>query len=186
MAEHWDVAPETRVRLPSAAHFAQLEIAKVKMLKRLQARHLQILEFNLMGLGASEISKRLSLSHYGVSQIMNSPLFQQEISRRRAAESGENTLARQEVLVNARSKLENAAEAAVETQIGLLKSKDERVQLASAKTILDRCFTGDEHGKTSVNLNVESITVLRLAIQESRGESPPKVIEAKEIQSVPA
>ena len=149
-------------------------------LKRLQAKHLQILEFNLMGLGASEISKRTGLSHYGVSQIMKAPLFQQEIVRRRSEESGDNKLARQEVLVNARSKLEGAAEAAVDTQIELLKSSDQRVQLASAKTILDRCFTGDERGNTSVNLNVESITVLRLAIQESKGEKP------KEIQSVSA
>lgn len=145
-------------------------------LQKLIPRHFKILDRYLEGVSQVDIAKELGMHAVSVGLIVRSPVFQNELAKRRSERDQEDKVLRQTNLVQAKSILENGASKAAEVQVNLLGSEDERVQLASSNSILDRVF-GDEKGPVqgSVVINTESVQLLNLAVQESRAFdiSPP-------------
>lgn len=142
-------------------------------LQRLLPRHHKILELALAGHNNAVIADTLDMTTRAISIILQSPLAQSELKRRR-----ENTeevdilrLDRDAHLGKVRSFMEQEAETAAETIVGLMASSDENLQLRSAKEILDRVFGKPDGGKTNGAVNI-SITgdqaqLLILALKES-------------------
>jgi len=139
-------------------------------IKRLLPRHFKILELCLEGFDNKTIAQALGISTVTVSSIINAPLFQHELSRRRRDHERQSDELRLKTLQQAKAQLENAATQAVEKHISLMEhSEDERVQLASAKSILDRVFHPSESrdSQKGIVLNADSVKILQVAIKES-------------------
>ena len=127
-------------------------------LKRLQARHYKIMDLLLLGKRQCDIAEEMGLSKYGVSIIARSPVFQDQLARRRVehnARLDDREAARR---LSAREFLDNAARDAAKKQISLLLSSNERVAQVSAMDILDR--TGHPKVSRSEGRNVNAQIVI--------------------------
>jgi len=135
-----------------------------KELKRLMPRHFEIMKLCLQGMTARDIATTMGMSVMGISLITNSPLFQDEIARRR-----ENQDKNRAEIINqdALSILESASVDAARKQVELLTSKSEKIALASSNSILDRVL--DDKSAQSGNvvmLSEGALKVLQLTINE--------------------
>jgi len=138
-------------------------------LQRLLPRHFRILELCLEGFSKKDIAGAIGMTPQAISLITNSPLFQDELARRRAERNIEADDRSVGGVVESRRLLEEASAAAAQTAIDLLGSEDERVQLSSANSILDRVFNKEEGaGPSGLTINVDQLKVLQIAIQESK------------------
>jgi predicted transcriptional regulator len=107
-------------------------------LKRLLPRHFRIMELVLLGKKQTEIAEELGLSNYGVSVIINSPVFQEELGRRREEQNAHADEVEVVRRLNAREVLDRVAVEVAQRQVALLESPDERVAQKAAMDILDR------------------------------------------------
>ncbi len=127
-------------------------------IKRLKPKHLRILELLLIGKSQKEIALELSLSEYGISLIVNSPVFQNELARRRAEQNEKADLAETTRRLTAREILDKSANEAANVQIRLLGSANEAIKQRSAMDILDRTgypkVTKTENQSKSIFLNL--------------------------------
>ncbi len=133
-------------------------------------RHFAIIELCLAGENYKNISQATGLTPQAVSNICNSPLFQDAIAKRRAEQHADVDEEKATCLQNARDLLENNATKAVQVHVDLLASAEPRTAQRSANAILDRVFTkgpGVASGAPVV-LNAESILLLQVAMVESR------------------
>lgn len=146
-------------------------------LQRLQAVHRRIVEMQLAGMRVTDIAQELGLSVVGVGRIVKSPLFQDELARRRQTQTGivDEVLAC--TTARARESLDAAAASAVDTMVGLLGSESENVRLRSAAEILDRTVgQKDLGGGPKIIINALNLQALQIALQETRGgrdDNPP-------------
>lgn len=140
-------------------------------LQRLTHVHQAMVELALQGLPRNEIAKLMNRTPESVGMVINSPLFQAELARRR----GEQTAKTDDVQVLGKAEAgrileENAANAATR-MVDLLGSSDEKIALQSAKDILDRTYGkgASEQNPASVTvLNVEKMQMLVQTIREAR------------------
>ena len=107
-------------------------------LKRLQAKHFQILELSLDGLPKREIATRLNLTPATVHNVTNSPVFRHEFAKRKTERNSRADAAENVRRLNAATVLEEAALGAAQTQVALLSSENEIIKQKSAMDILDR------------------------------------------------
>jgi len=144
-------------------------------LQRLLPKHFKVLDYCLAGLSTKAIATELNMSPLGVSNIVNSPRFQDELARRRE----EQNEIMDESKVTAISKVkeifeEHAEEAArVHTDIIADDEAPLRARQDSANTILDKVY-GEEQGQSraaALVLNADQINVLNVAIKEACGTS---------------
>jgi hypothetical protein len=138
-------------------------------LKRLQERHLKLLELLLSGYSKSQIASVLSLSLSAVCMITKSPLFQSELARRRAQlekQSVEDIVCGR---VKAKELLDEAAYEAAQVEVDLMTSDDPNIRLRAADKILDRTFGADDNSKQpSIVIQAGSLGLLAVALQESQ------------------
>jgi len=86
----------------------------------------------------SEIARELGMSENGVSNIVRSPIFQRELTRRRVEQRRRVDEAEVVRLLNAHDLLDGAAAEAARQHVSLLHSSKERIRQISAMDILDR------------------------------------------------
>lgn len=142
-------------------------------IQRIMPHHFRIMELDLAGLGRKEIAAQVGMSEAGVGNILKSPIYQDEVARRRKDQFREETdAAVQEVRQGTRTamqKLEDAADKAADTQIGLLDSDDESIQHRTAKDILDRVYgSGDQGGTTNITIDAENVQLIQQALSEDK------------------
>jgi len=141
-----------------------------KLLSRLQPRHQRIVEMCLAGHSPSVIAEALNIPIRTINTIIRSPLFQEELSRRRHEERSVDvaTLDRNALVGKARSILEEASARAAEKHVELLSAENEATQLRAAEKILDRVFgKGQTESKTVVTVDADQVNLINLALQES-------------------
>jgi hypothetical protein len=154
-----DTTPELKTELES----------KSFELKRLVPRHFRIMDMHLQGLDHASIAAQLGISRMSVSLVVNSPLFQDALSKRRAVITRETDAQTVDTTLRANRVLEAASHEAAMTQVDLLSSEDERVRLQASNAILDRVLESKSNPGTRVTvISGEMLEGLRLALSESR------------------
>jgi citrate lyase gamma subunit len=138
-------------------------------LQRLLPRHYQILELYLAGHGPKEIAQVVEMTPQAITLITKSPLFQSEASRRRANIEAKTDEQLANVPAIAKQVLENASLEAAMVHVENMGSTDPRVRHASAEAILTRAVGDkkDQSAGPSIQINVESLQILQLALEES-------------------
>lgn len=155
-------------------------------LRKLLPRHFEIVRLCLQGLRIKDIAMALKppMSADGVGIIINSPLFQDELVRRRRVQDAQDRDLRTDVTISAIKVLEDAASSAAQTHVDLLESKSERTQQISANAILDRVLQKGGDDSAGVKIDADVINILHITINELKenpGESNAPPIERKDV-----
>lgn len=138
-------------------------------MKRLTAKHKCILDLHLAGLSHRNIAEEMDMTEQAIGMICRSPLFQDELARRRSGLDKKVDEATVNVVARAKQIMEEASAEAAQAHVDLLAHDDPRVRQASANRILEECFGGEKKVATSVvNINIEQLAVLQQALAESR------------------
>jgi DNA-binding MarR family transcriptional regulator len=141
-------------------------------IQRLLPRHHGILRLVLAGTHSrKEIAEMLGYTPENVSLVIDSPLFQMELSRRRADLERTETIAVRDGLTQARDLLNQNAVAAVETLERAMAEGDLKIGIDAADKILKYAFPKSQDlrgGQTTqvVALSEEKLSRLREALSE--------------------
>lgn len=137
-------------------------------LQRLLPRHFKVLDLALLGLGAKEIAEELEMTPQGVSNILNSPKFQNEIALRRKQQNADIDKTKVTALSRVKEIFEENAEKAANVHVDALEHEDIRVRQTSATAILNRIYDGEKGtgGNTGLSISADSIQILQIAIKE--------------------
>ena len=172
-------------------------------LQRLLPRHFKIIELALDGNDRQTIAQVLEISPQTVSNVLNTPLVQDELSKRRANVTKKVDEGRVAVAMEARRVIEDSAvqAALVHKEIVTKTIVDDSgsevpfypapVRQSSAEAILDRIFERNGQQKGVTVIEIDSLNLLNVALSESEGlrKEPPVTIldvsEEKEPISVP-
>lgn len=151
-------------------------------LQKLQAKHYRLIELSLEGLSFAQIAEEMGLSAVGVKLIVDSPVFQGELARRRAAREAsqdEHELVAQTIRAETASDLLHGATLrAARKQIDLLEAENEGIQQRAAMDILDRAgipkVTRADSQSVGVQILLDGKVLERLlsATKECFGEVP--------------
>ena len=149
------------------------EEAKWNQVQRLLSRHMKILELSLAGHSEKEIAQVLEMHPRSIKFVTTSPLFQDQLARRRREVEQVDTEEIQTKIMRAREKDASNAINAADVQGNLLDSQNEDIQYKTSKSILDRVFRDTSIPLSSrrdqpITINAESMQVLALAINESK------------------
>lgn len=154
---------------------------------RLVPRHYSILELALLGYGPKEIALSFDppMTPQGVGQIMAAPIFQNELSRRRASQEKNSDEAHAVGVGEAKSRLAELALAAVNVHGELMEGPNEAsVRQRSADSILNKVFprgTADISDSNPLSgltvITIENFTLLREALKESNIEPQGVLVE---------
>lgn len=142
-----------------------------RMIQALLPRHFKMIELALEGKSVVQIAKELGMNKCSVSSVLKSPMIQNELARQRAERESKMIESENIRITGAMNILNAQADEAARTLGALLKSPDERIQLSSAKEILDRVLdkkTG-EQGGPKVMIQADQLQLLNLSIKESLG-----------------
>jgi hypothetical protein len=145
-------------------------------LKRLNQAHLAIIELCLVGYTRQQIAEATGRSPEGVGLIINSPLFQQEFSRRKQQQNRSNDQGTSAVVMQAKQVLEDNALAAAQKRVEIMNTSiDQGLQYRAAKDLLDDVIPKQRDGGSSngnvILLNEEAIANLRQALVEDSRRS---------------
>lgn len=137
---------------------------------RLLPKHYKILELILSGVTISEIAGLLKIHRGTVSNIINSERFQDELARRREAQTRviDDVVATE--ALTAHETLNKAATLAAETEVELLGGETPpNVRLHSAEAILDRVYPRDagDGGRAPIVIDKAQVVVLISSLNES-------------------
>jgi len=133
-APTWPVAPE---RIEGGGPSAR---DQYKNIQQLNQSHLAMIELVLDGHSQLQVAQRLALHPSTVSMVLSSPLFQSELSRRRAERNKISDEVSGVRRANALRTLEENLERAADVQVGLLLDEDAKVRQKAVDSIFDRCF----------------------------------------------
>jgi len=156
-----------------------------RMIQALLPRHFKMIELALEGKSVVQIAKELGMNKCSVSSVLKSPMIQNELARQRAERESKMIESENIRITGAMNILNAQADEAARTLGALLKSPDERIQLSSAKEILDRVLdkkTG-EQGGPKVMIQADQLQLLNLSIKESLGRLSIPAIETKPVAS---
>ena len=106
-------------------------------LKHLSPRHYQVLELMLRGWTQQHIARELAISTRAIRTAQASPIFQDELARRRRDQNREVDRAMAAAMADVARKSAEAALMATKRQAQLLESSNPRVASTAAKAILD-------------------------------------------------
>ena len=149
-------------------------------IQRLLPRHYRILDLVLSGqYTVKAIAQQMDMSPQAVSLIINSPVFQHQLARRRREIEKQRDESLSIALAEAQEELKRAAPQAARVHAELLEDEDPRVRQSSANAILDRVGLGKQQiqqGQVSITvLDENALRLLGEALKESRGDA--KVLE---------
>lgn len=149
-------------------------------LKRLSLWHEKLIELCLDGkLNNTQMAQLLGKRRETVGLIIKTPIFQNELSRRRLEQQKKIDTRVSEEIGGALGVLNRNAENAANTIVSLLNDLDSRVQLTAAKEILDRSGIGvQREGQMPViHINGDRVQVLLAALKESRSFEEPSAVD---------
>ena len=139
-------------------------------LQKLQSRHLRMIDLSLEGRTRKDIAEIVGMTPQNVYLVSESPLFQQELARRREKKDEHHDSDTLLALEEAKNILSRGASQAAQVHVDLLDSQSERVKQASASAILDRTGLAPQRQEESqvqpVILNVEVFNNLQTALLE--------------------
>ena len=137
-------------------------------LERIMSRHKRMMGLHLKGMTNTDIAKETGQHINCVSQVLNSPIVQDEVARLRGLQ--DKALAEQDAVVTtqARSRLETLSVSAATTLGDLLEDEDPHVKLKSANSILDKALgKSDVPQGANIHINAEHLNLLNLAATEA-------------------
>ena len=140
--------------------------------RRLLPRHHKIFNRLLLGFNQHQIAENLGMSNRSISLIVNSPLVQSEVARRRKTiESMENKSIAGGT-ERARTILDEASASAAQTQVNLLDSTEDRLKHSAAKDILDRTIGSKLEGPKAIGVVIDADTskLLKETFEQVRQE----------------
>lgn len=124
--------------------------------KRLSTRHLEMIKHRLVGMSNVDIAKSLGITPKTVSLIVNSPLFQGELARRRQQlEQREDSIIVGGV-VKAREILDKASAKAAQSTVDDLDAEKPELRRSAAKDILDRTIGSKAEGRKGVGVVIDA------------------------------
>lgn len=164
---------------------------RTPMLQKLSEQHHAMVDAVLVGMDAGQIAASTGRSIVGVRNILASPLFGQELARRREEQRRRQDETSINIKVKALGVLEEHAVAAAIKQVSLLESKDERVQQTAITNIFDRLWpkdtsknaAGDNVG-VKVVLGPEAIINLQQVLRELKDEPTETTLELASTSNV--
>ena len=138
-----------------------------KQTKKLLPRHHLIIDHVLEGWSAREIADKYDMERGSVSMLSRTPLFQEELARRRKQRESALDLAAHSERSAALEHLEKSALNAAQTQTNLLDDDDPRVRQKAASEILKRVYgdqpaAGKGDGKVGTQVVLEGPTILNI------------------------
>jgi DNA-binding transcriptional regulator GbsR (MarR family) len=139
-------------------------------LQRLLPRHHKIIELSLLGMTIREIADEVGMSPLGVSNVINSPRFQEELATRRVSHNEAVDNSKVSALSKIKSLIDENAEKAMQVHLDCLEEEDVRVRQSSASTILNKLFEGNKQevgSQSSISISGETIQILNVTIQEA-------------------
>lgn len=142
-------------------------------LRRILPRHFQILELYLQGYRPIDIAQVVQMSPSAISIITNSPLFQDEVARRRESREKLNdqmaVVEKADTELKAQQVLEKASVRAAQVHVDLLTNPNAKIAQASANAILDRVVDKKVDRGTTIIIDKAAIELLQLVLVESQG-----------------
>jgi transposase len=105
-------------------------------------RHFAVLDLHVTGMSMPEIAKALSIGLRTVEMTVASPIYQDELLRRREKIEGDKDYLAQDALLMARRRIAKASLRASEVQVDLLEEDDPRIRQKAASEILRSAFDG--------------------------------------------
>ena len=150
-----------------------MPVPLIRSIKRLRQRHRKMVELYLGGdHTVKDIADIMGVTPQTVSNVTNSPLFQDEVSRRRERIEKKSDDDIVNSVSDARAHLTQKSTEAAQTLGRLLTSENEALQVRAADSILDRVGLGRPREAATpagnITIQTESLQVLQLALKESR------------------
>lgn len=158
-------------------------------IERLLPRHYALIRLVLQGtMNHTQMAAALDYTPENIRLVINSPLFQDELARRRASMEKVEEHAVRDGITLAKGLLSKVAYSAVETMESvMLTSGDQKVKLNAADKILKYAFPKDspQSGNTAVvvALSDKKMEQLRSILSEcnlisSENPPPPKMVDS--------
>ena len=146
--------------------------SKIFTLQRLQSRHHAMIDLLVEGRSKTEVCETLGISRDAASMVFRTPLFQEELTRRRETRTKNNEELNSIKTLKTHDFLESKSLDAAATLGDLLSSNADRMRLASANSILDRTYgrKADDRTATVVQINSSQLKNLQIAFLESEGK----------------
>ena len=135
-------------------------------IQRMLPHHQKILDLTLAGYRLKDIAQAVDMTTAGVSLILNSPIFQDELARRRAVRNEHTDTQASLQLTKARDLLEENVVKAAQVHVDLLTCDDPKVRQTSADRILERVMGKSEDHQTVVVLQKIDVENLQIALSE--------------------
>jgi len=131
-------------------------------------RHFKMMDLQLAGYDRKNIAEILGITTQTVSNVSQSPLYIDEIARRR----GSITRASDEQLAStparAKAVLDCKSVAAAEKLGLLIDSFDESIAHRASVAILDKVLGGDHNSIRPITINAEQLQLLQVSLKESQ------------------
>lgn len=138
-------------------------------IQRMQSRHHLMVDYHLTGMSNREIAEALEVTPENVGAVMNSPIVQGEIARRRNNQTQLQTQKQVNTVVRAREMVEENAARAVQKHIDLMDSaKAESLQLKAAENLLRFVYGEEKKGgpQTVVVIHANDVNFLKQVLAE--------------------
>lgn len=156
-------------------------------LERLSQVHLRMVELALAGMSTKDIAEVTGRTPQCISMVLRSPLFQQELSKRREMQIEKIDQTVGSTIAAARAKIEGAAERAADTEIELLGAPDHSVRRQAAQYILDKALgTSREPTGATIIIQGDNLNLLNLALSESDHMKGTSVLKEKVVDAIPS
>lgn len=138
-------------------------------IQSMNGAHHCMLDLVLQGFSNKEIAEKMGYTPQGVMQVINSPIFQHELARRRGNREKVHDEIVASTVVEARDFLQSKALDAAKRLVDKMENtKDERIEMMSIREVLDRSI-GVEAPPSNISvqiLSVERLQLLQQSIQE--------------------
>lgn len=139
---------------------------------RMLPRHFTILDMCLSGQNNALIAQSLDMTPQAISLIINSPIFQTELARRRKDIEKQTNQELANMPTRAKQLLEENSYMAAQVHVDLCNPiNDPKIRQVSASVILDRVM-GDGKNQSHnavVMIGNDALEILRQALAESNG-----------------
>jgi hypothetical protein len=153
-------------------------------LQRLSQAHLALVELALAGYTRAQIAEATGRSPEGVGLILNSPVFQQEFSRRKQQQNRSNDTATSGQIARAKQVLEDNAVKAAEFRVSTMDNPmaGPELQYKAAKDLMDdilgprQAASQNQFNGPVVMLGAEAIATLQQALLEDGRRSNKHVL----------
>tara|TARA_R100000306_G_C4368613_1_gene138867 strand:+ start:535 stop:975 length:441 start_codon:yes stop_codon:yes gene_type:complete len=146
-----------------------------------------MIDLLIEGKSKKDVAKALGMAQHSTSMVYRTPIFQEELTRRREARNRLREEDETLKVLKAHDVLESKSARAASTLGELLDSSDDRMRLASANSILDRTYgrKADDRNVPTIQISGPKLINLNVAFLEAQGKDIPDNLR-KEAESTVA